>query len=83
MSNQETGVTEMVTITKDEYDDLQKDSNFLNALVAAGVDNWNGYDYAVDIFRESEEKPKVSVKNDIISVEQLIAKLEELSRGEQ
>ena len=38
--------TEMVTITKAEYDELVKDQKFLIALQAAGVDNWDGYEYA-------------------------------------
>ena len=32
-----------VTISKGEYDELKSDSAFLNALMAAGVDNWDGY----------------------------------------
>ncbi len=35
---------ETVTITKEEYIQLLNDSNFLNALRAGGVDNWEGYD---------------------------------------
>jgi hypothetical protein len=34
---------EVVTITKKEYEELVKDSEFLNALRAQGVDNWDGY----------------------------------------
>lgn len=44
----------MITITKKEYDQLIKDSEFLNALRAAGVDNWNGYSMAYDILEEKE-----------------------------
>lgn len=40
---------EMVTIPKKEYDLLIKDSEFLNALQAAGVDNWSGYDNALGL----------------------------------
>ncbi len=36
---------ETVTITKEEYIQLLNDSNFLNALRAGGVDNWEGYDF--------------------------------------
>ena len=39
---------EMVTITKEEYDELKEDSEFLGQLRAAGVDNWEGYEYALD-----------------------------------
>jgi hypothetical protein len=42
----------MVTITSEEYDQLLKDSRWLRALEAAGVDNWEGYDIAVDYFDE-------------------------------
>ena len=38
---------EMVTITKIEYDDLKADSEWLGCLEAAGVDNWSGYDLAI------------------------------------
>lgn len=37
---------ETVTIKKSEYKQLLKDSNWLACLEAAGVDNWQGYDYA-------------------------------------
>ena len=40
---------ETITITKKEYLELVADSEFLNALRAAGVDNWEGYGEAVDI----------------------------------
>lgn len=46
---------ETVTITKDEYESLLEDSNFLCALESAGVDNWDGYDYARDIFVDMGE----------------------------
>jgi hypothetical protein len=37
---------ELITITKQEYDELCRDQNFLTALQSAGVDNWEGYDMA-------------------------------------
>lgn len=40
-----------VTITRKEYDGLLKDSEWLGCLEAAGVDNWQGYDDACDIYR--------------------------------
>lgn len=43
---------EMVTITKKEYDSLCEDAAKLTALECAGVDNWSGYDFAMDILRE-------------------------------
>lgn len=36
----------MVTITKEEYDKLVWDSEFLGALESHGVDNWEGYSEA-------------------------------------
>ena len=45
---------EMVTITKKEYDSLLEDSFFLECLRGAGVDNWSGYDYAIELKNESE-----------------------------
>lgn len=41
-----------ITISKDLYDELVSDSNFLNCLQSAGVDNWDGYEFAQDEFRE-------------------------------
>lgn len=40
--------TEMVSISKVEYDKLKHDSYFLNALYNAGVDNWDGFEIAVE-----------------------------------
>ena len=44
-----------ITIPRHIYDSLMEDSKFLNALRSAGVDNWEGYDYAFDILREDED----------------------------
>ena len=44
-----------VTISKKEYNRLVKDSDFLNALHAVGVDNWEGYSLACEDDEESEE----------------------------
>ena len=43
----------MVTIPKSEYERLLKDSEWLECLNAAGVDNWYGFDVAMDIFNGS------------------------------
>lgn len=43
---------ETVTITQEEYSELLEESQFLAALRAAGVDNWDGYDNAIDIVSE-------------------------------
>jgi hypothetical protein len=42
----------MVTITKKEYEALLRDSEWMRCLEAAGVDNWVGYDHAIDIHDE-------------------------------
>jgi hypothetical protein len=47
---------EIITITKKEYDSLREDSDFLGALISAGVDNWEGYDYALRLIGELEEE---------------------------
>lgn len=50
-----------VTITRDAWNDLQKyiqalekDQEFLHALQACGVDNWEGYSDAVDMLEEED-----------------------------
>jgi chromosome segregation ATPase len=35
--------------------DVQRQLDLLQALESAGVDNWSGYDYAMEIFRGEEE----------------------------
>ena len=35
--------------------ELEKDSKFLDALYAAGVDNWEGYGQAQDMMEESDD----------------------------
>ncbi len=37
-----------VTITREEYETLLEDSKFLQALLSAGVDNWEGYDLVLE-----------------------------------
>ena len=39
-----------IRISVEEYDRLLKDSCMLSALEEAGVDNWEGYSIARDIF---------------------------------
>jgi len=46
---------EMITITKKEYNELMEDSVLLSFLNAAGVDNWDGYEYAIDMMEENCE----------------------------
>ncbi len=40
---------ETITISKEEYEELLEDAKFMRALEAAGVDNWEGYEYAQDL----------------------------------
>ena len=48
----------MITITKEEYDDLWDDKHFLQCLRNAGVDNWEGYDFAVEEYqRDLDDEP--------------------------
>lgn len=37
-----------VTISEEEYNELKHDQEVLRALEGAGVDNWDGYDYAME-----------------------------------
>ena len=45
-------VMEEVTISKAEYESLKEADAFLDALYAAGLDSWEGYDLAQDILNE-------------------------------
>lgn len=45
----------MVTITEEEYLELKSDAKFLDCLVAVGVDNWDGYEFAQEIFNSENE----------------------------
>lgn len=39
---------EKKSISKEEYDRLVESEKLLNALHAAGVDNWEGYEFACE-----------------------------------
>lgn len=43
---------EMITIPKEDYDELMYQSTWLSALEAAGVDNWDGFEEAQRIATE-------------------------------
>lgn len=45
---------ETITISKKEYESLLEDQKLLQCLQGAGVDNWSGYDYAIEMMREME-----------------------------
>ena len=44
----------MVEIPTEEYEELQNDSLFLQALIGCGVDNWDGYGDAQEMAEEME-----------------------------
>lgn len=44
--------TEVVTITRKEYDLLLERDDFLSCLEVMGVDNWCGYDEACELSTE-------------------------------
>lgn len=50
------GLMATVTISKDEYEKLLKGAGKLRCLEAAGVDNWEGYGYAMEMLGEYEEE---------------------------
>lgn len=43
-----------ITISVAEYDELLDRDYFLSCLEAAGVDNWQGYDHAQEMYEEDE-----------------------------
>ena len=45
---------ETVTITKERYNELVEDQLWLSCLESAGVDNWNGYDYARELMEDPD-----------------------------
>lgn len=47
---------ETITVSKTEYDQLLDDSFFLNCLRNAGVDNWDGYEYAQEEYEAEGEE---------------------------
>ena len=49
-----TPTEETVVISKKEYEMLLRAADWLGCLEAAGVDNWQGYDYAIEL-RDQEE----------------------------
>lgn len=46
---------EVVILDRPRYEELLEREAFLNALKAAGVDNWEGYDYAQEAYSEEKE----------------------------
>jgi hypothetical protein len=50
------GTKGYTTISNEEYENLLEDSLWLSALEAAGVDNWQGYESAREIYQEMVEE---------------------------
>lgn len=46
---------EMVEISVEEYNELLEAYQWLQALEDAGVDNWSGYDFAVETLEQWKE----------------------------
>lgn len=44
-----------ITISKEEYEELVEAKSTLDALICAGVDNWEGYGYAMSMLEEEED----------------------------
>jgi hypothetical protein len=42
-------VVEIITITKKEYEEMKRDSELLSCLEACGVEEWSGWDKAMDM----------------------------------
>lgn len=47
---------ETITITKEEYDELSQNYNFMQCLERAGVDNWDGYELYSEMEKEWEDE---------------------------
>ncbi len=54
MTNPINNMEETVTISKEEYESLLEDQKLLQCLQDAGVDNWEGYDYAMEMMEDME-----------------------------
>lgn len=45
-------MTELITISYEYFEKLLDDQMMLEALERAGVDNWDGYDFALEHYEE-------------------------------
>lgn len=45
-------MSEKIEVDKEVYDELVSDQKFLDALIAAGVDNWEGYEEAQQMMED-------------------------------
>lgn len=46
---------ETITISRKEYLSLLEDATWLRCLESAGVDNWDGIDFAKELMADEEE----------------------------
>jgi hypothetical protein len=43
-------MADVMMVPMDKYNELVNDQKWLQALEAAGVDNWEGFDYARELY---------------------------------
>lgn len=48
-------MNDLITIPRNEYKDLLSDSAFLNALIQSGVDNWDGFENAKEVYQNFKD----------------------------
>lgn len=56
LQNKVQEIEQNITISLKEYEQLCDDELMLNALEGAGVDNWEGYEYAIESYNNSKEQ---------------------------
>ena len=56
IENSEGDMVPAVLISAEEYESLKADGDLLNCLYSAGVDNWEGYDEALEILGADDEE---------------------------
>ena len=45
-------VLDTIELSRADYNELVRRESFLSCLESCGVDNWEGYDYAIEMFQE-------------------------------
>lgn len=50
------GEVKNVHISQERYEELLEAERWLSALEASGVDNWEGYSLAEELFEEGDDK---------------------------
>lgn len=54
LSVSESNSEKTVLVTQKYLDDLESSARLLEALQAAGVDNWDGYDWAIEGLKDEQ-----------------------------